>query len=290
VLLFLEQRVGRSLASAEAAMRASEHRFATFIEKGPAICSVKDENGAYVYINQQLANQFGTRQEDWIGRTDLELFPEEVARTFQENDLAVLKSGATSVVTEVAPALNGTKAYWLSYKFRLLDEAGRSYVGGMSINVTEQKRMEAELGVSSERYRDLIENASDLIQSVSPDGHFLFVNRAWRETLGYSEVELNGLFFFSVVDEDRQEECRDMFHQVFAGKTGVRIETVFVASDNRKISVEGTSDCEVEGGQVVSVRSIFRDITKRKQAEAEREKLLQELEATVASVKKLGAL
>jgi PAS domain S-box-containing protein len=99
-----------------------------------------------------------------------------------------------------------------------------------------------------------------------------------------------GLSFFSVVDEDRQKECRDMFQQVFAGKTGVRIETGFVASDNRKISVEGTSDCEVEGGQVVSVRSICRDITERKQAEAEREKLLQELEATIASVKKLGAL
>ena len=38
-----------------------------------------------------------------------------------------------------------------------------------------------------ELYRNLVENASDLIHSVTPDGTFLYVNKAWRDTLGYSE-------------------------------------------------------------------------------------------------------
>jgi PAS domain S-box-containing protein len=288
--LFVAVRAWRALSAAQRALLASEERFAAFMEKGPAVCYVKDENGAYVYLNQQWASQFGTKKEDWIGRSDQELFPEEVARMFRENDLAVLKSGVTSVVTEVAPAPDGSTTYWLSYKFPLQDERGNSYVGGMSVNVTEQKRIESQLGLSEERYRDLIENASDLIQSVGPDGQFLFVNRAWRETLGYTEGELARLSFFEIVDEARRNECRDTFHQIFAGKTGLQIETVFVASDGHKINVEGTSDCEVEGGSAVSIRSIFRNITSRKQAEAEREKLVQELRATIASVKELGGL
>jgi PAS domain S-box-containing protein len=290
VWLFVAIRSWRVLSSAQKALRASEERFAAFMEKGPAVCYVKDEHGAYVYLNQQWASQFGTNKEDWIGRTDQDLFPEEVARMFRENDLAVLKSGVTSVVTEVAPALDGSTTYWLSYKFPLQDEGGRSYVAGMSVNVTEQKRIETELGLSEERYRDLIESASDLIQSVGPDGQFLFVNQAWRETLGYTEVELAGVSFFDIVDADRRDECRDMFHQIFAGKIGLQIETVFVTSEGGKINVEGTSDCEVEGGHAVSIRSIFRNITSRKQAEAEREKLVQELRATIASVRELGGL
>jgi PAS domain S-box-containing protein len=288
--LFVAVRAWSALSVTQRALLASEERFAAFMEKGPAICYVKDENGAYVYLNHQWANQFGTKKEDWIGRTDQELFPEDVARMFRENDLAVLKSGVTSVVTEVAPAPDGSTTYWLSYKFPLQDEQGRSYVGGMSVNVTEQKRIETQLGLSEERYRDLIESASDLIQSVGPDGQFLFVNRAWRETLGYTEAQLASLSFFDIVDAERRDECRDMFHQIFSGKVGLQIETVFVASDGRKINVEGTSDCEVEGGSAVSIRSIFRDITSRKQAEAEREKLVQELRATIASVKELGGL
>jgi len=164
------------------------------------------------------------------------------------------------------------------------------FVGGMSVNVTEQKRIETKLGLSEERYHDLIESASDLIQSVGPDGQVLFVNRAWRETLGYSEAESTGLSFFNIVDDSRRNECRELFYQVFAGKSGLQIETVFLTLDGRKINVEGTSDCEVEGGRVISIRSIFRDITSRKQAEAEREKLVQELRATIASVKELGGL
>jgi PAS domain S-box-containing protein len=129
-----------------------------------------------------------------------------------------------------------------------------------------------------------------LVQSVGPDGQFLFVNQAWRETLGYTEAELAGRSFFEMVDPDRRDECRDMFHQIFAGKIGLQIETIFVTSGGSKINVEGTSDCEIEGGHAVSIRSIFRNITARKQAEAEREKLVQELRATIASVKELGGL
>jgi PAS domain-containing protein len=46
---------------------------------------------------------------------------------------------------------------------------------------------------SLEYLRDLVDNVNDLIQSVRPDGSFLFVNRAWRETLGYSQHEIDRL-------------------------------------------------------------------------------------------------
>jgi PAS domain S-box-containing protein len=220
----------------------------------------------------------------------LDLFPEEMGQTLRENDLAVLNSGTTSVLTEVVPGSDGSLMYWLSYKFRLQDEAGRFALGGMSLNVTEQKQIETKLGVTEARYHDLIESASDLIQSVRPDGQFLFANRAWRETLGFSESDLSGLSFFNIVAEDHRDECREMFYKIFSGESGLQIETVFVTSDGRKITVEGTSDCEMEGGRAVSVRSIFRDVTTRKQADAERERLVEELRTTIASVKELGGL
>jgi PAS domain S-box-containing protein len=288
--LLVALRYWTAFSSAQKALQTSKERFAGFMEKGPASCFIKNDEGAYVYLNQQLAGQFGTRKEDWIGRTDLDLFPEEMGQTLRENDLAVLNSGTASVLTEVVPGSDGSLMYWLSYKFRLQDEAGRFSLGGMSLNVTEQKQIETKLGVTEARYHDLIESASDLIQSVRPDGQFLFANRAWRETLGFSESDLSGLSFFNIVAEDHRDECREMFYKIFSGESGLQIETVFVTSDGREITVEGTSDCEMEGGRAVSVRSIFRDVTTRKQAEAERERLVEELRTTIASVKELGGL
>ena len=47
--------------------------------------------------------------------------------------------------------------------------------------------------VQGELFRDLCENAHDLIQCVSPEGRYLYVNRSWLETLGYETADVPGL-------------------------------------------------------------------------------------------------
>jgi PAS domain S-box-containing protein len=62
------------------------------------------------------------------------------------------------------------------------------------LNASLEARVESrtiELQEREAQLRDLFDNATDLIQSISPEGKFLFVNQAWQETLGYSEAELS---------------------------------------------------------------------------------------------------
>jgi len=70
-------------------------------------------------------------------------------------------------------------------------------------------KMSEQLRLSEEQYRDLFENATDLIQSVSPEGIFRYVNRAWRETLGYSDASLPKLNFFEVLHPGCHAEYRE---------------------------------------------------------------------------------
>jgi PAS domain S-box-containing protein len=131
----------------------------------------------------------------------------------------------------------------------------------------KRKRTEEALRESEERYRDLLENANDLIQSVTPEGSLIYVNRAWRETLGYSEEEIPGLSLMDIIHPDSKAHCAETFQRVMAGGDIERVEAMFVAKDGRTITVEGSVNCSFKDGKPVATRGIFRAITQHKQAE-----------------------
>ncbi len=120
-----------------------------------------------------------------------------------------------------------------------------------------------------ERYRDLFENANDLIQSISPDGSILYVNRAWREALGYTDDEITNLTIFDVIHPSCHEHCRELFERVMNGESIKDIEVEYISKDGRKIALEGSANCRLADGKPVATRSIFRDVTDRKAMEAQ---------------------
>lgn len=133
--------------------------------------------------------------------------------------------------------------------------------------MSQLNQQEQELRECAEMYRDLCENANDLIQCVTPDGRILYVNRAWKETLGYSDEEVAGLTLLDIIHPESQAHCMAVFKSVIAGERVDKIEAVLVAKDGKEIVVEGSANCRFEGGKPISTRSIFRDITERKKME-----------------------
>jgi PAS domain S-box-containing protein len=135
--------------------------------------------------------------------------------------------------------------------------------------ILERLQAAAALSESEERYRDLFENATDLIQSVGPDGQYIFTNRHWRETLGYTGEEVARLTMFDVLAPESHDHCRQLFAELMHGGDVVCAEATFLAKDGRRVFVEGNLSCSFKDGKPVATRGFFRDITERKLAEAE---------------------
>ncbi len=115
--------------------------------------------------------------------------------------------------------------------------------------------------------RDYLENANDMIQSMSPEGRLLYVNRKWRETLGYSEIDLEHLSALDIVHPDSRAEFQVSLQLAARGDAAENVNSVFVSRDGHDIFVAGNLRPRIEGGNVVALRAIFSDITKHKQAE-----------------------
>lgn len=122
-------------------------------------------------------------------------------------------------------------------------------------------------------FRDLCENAQDLIQSIDADGRFLYVNRAWHETLGYSKHEVGELNVFDIIHPDSHDHCRQALSELATGTAMAHVVADFVSKDGRRIPVQGSVSCKIEGGQMVATRGIFRDMSEQKRAEEDLDRL-----------------
>lgn len=131
----------------------------------------------------------------------------------------------------------------------------------------EMNRMLEALEKSEENYRNLFENANDLIQSVDAEGIFLNVNKKWRTMLGYTLDEVRQMYFTDIIRKDRVPHCLEWLKRISMGESVDSVETVFVSKDGRELYVEGSINAQHIDGRFICTRGIFRDITFRKQME-----------------------
>ena len=148
---------------------------------------------------------------------------------------------------------------WSHTELEALKTAARTF--GVAI---QRRQDEEALAASEAKYRELLESANDLVQSVSPDGRFQFVNRAWKEALGYSDQEIKGLTIWDVVQPTQSEPGRDVLQSMLIDDGLGRFEAVFAGKDGGEIAVEGAVTCRYQDGLPIAAQGIFRDITERR--------------------------
>jgi PAS domain S-box-containing protein len=115
------------------------------IDATPDAIFVKDLEGRYVLMNRAAAKFISRTPEDIVGRNDFELYPEDTARRFVEDDKAVLASGQAMSFEGVAAIPSGTQAYLVT-KGVYRDKSGKILgVYGISHDVTELRRAQESL-------------------------------------------------------------------------------------------------------------------------------------------------
>lgn len=120
---------------------------------------------------------------------------------------------------------------------------------------------------AKEQLDDLLDSASDLILSAAPDGRLLYVNRAFRETLGYDAGDVARLGLFDLLAPPSRADWTSAFWLLREGRPGVRREGSFLRKDGRVAVLDGTITCRREAGQPVAMRAILRDVTEQRRAE-----------------------
>ena len=131
---------------------------------------------------------------------------------------------------------------------------------------------------SEERYRSLVENAKDVIYTLSTDGRVTSLNPCFETITGWSLSDWLGKPFQPIVHPDDLPSAVEFFQRVLWGETLPIFELRVLAKSGEYIHTEFTETPLIKDGQVVGVLGIGRDITERKRAQAALRRLNETLE------------
>jgi PAS domain S-box-containing protein len=254
------------------ALRESEERFRLFMDNSPTLAWVKDDEGRYVYLGRTYGPRFGVQAADRLGKTDAELWPPDVAAEFRRNDLAVLTTGQTIQTVEETREPDGSRCCWLSTKFPFRDAAGKRYVGGIGLEITERIKMEAALGASERRFRAIFNNQCLYIVLVSPEGRIVEMSDSILRGTGVSPEEAIGELF---VDgpwwrdlPEMRARWRRQFEQALARQAPSQDEAEYRTKDGElRHALNTVTALRDEQGELEFFLCEGLDITERKRAE-----------------------
>lgn len=134
-------------------------------------------------------------------------------------------------------------------------------------DITSRIMTESRLRDQEQMYRQVFENVNDIIQCVVADGSFLFVNRLWRETLGYSADEMAGLKIWNIIAPDYRKECLDHFNNLFKGQQLEQIRTSFYSKSGQEIPVVGQVSSSFADGKPQTTFGMFRIVNSETKSE-----------------------
>lgn len=184
------------------------------------------------------------------------------------------------VVTEhVHSDGNGQNKYVEVHGYPIFGEGGKvDKIIEYSIDVSERKEAENKIKEQEERFKDILDGAHDLIQSISTNGKVIYVNKAWKDALGYSDEEIKNLNVFEIIHPADIISCQTEFREILSGKALGNLETRFRTKKGGYIKVNGAVSCKFENGKPVSTRGIFRDVTRQYIEQEELRKRTAEIE------------
>jgi PAS domain S-box-containing protein len=111
-------------------LEASQHLLKQFMEHSPSTTFVKDDCGRYVFYNANFAKFAGIDRTEWLGRSDDEVFPKEIAAKYKDQDLRVMGTDQTLEFLDEARDFEGVLHRFRSIKFIYKDVGGRKLLAG----------------------------------------------------------------------------------------------------------------------------------------------------------------
>jgi len=269
VVYFIIRSQLKAKENAQQLLEQNKQLLQSIIDNTSNPISIKKLNGEYLLINKNFGELFGTTNERIIGKTDYDFLPKEIAEMYRNSDLEVAKKLIELKSEETIMQKDGTHTY-IAVKFPLYDETGRIYaIGGISTDITERKELENSLKAA-----DTFFNMSFDVFTVAKNDHFIKINAAFTNTLGYTQKDMDEIKFMDLTHPDDRATSNEVLAEILKGKTVISFKNRVRHKDGTYRWLDWNSNIDLKEGIIYSAA---RDITETVELGIEQQKAVDEL-------------
>ena len=255
---------------AEQGLRASEERLRLFVEHAPAAIAMFDRQMRYIAVSQRWLTDYHLSAQDLIGRSHYEVFP-ELAESWKEIHRRCLAGAVEKCDEDPFPRADG-KLDWVRWEIHPWrnEKAEIDGIIVFSDLITERKLAQEALAASENRFRALLDSASQGIVAVDESSRIVLVNGTTEEMFEYSRTELLGQPLEVLLPERyrtaHDEHLRRYFGRPHTRVMGLGIDLYGRSRNGREFPIEVSLSYVEQGGSRLAM-ALVTDITERRRAE-----------------------
>jgi diguanylate cyclase (GGDEF)-like protein/PAS domain S-box-containing protein len=256
----------------------SDEKYRMIFEHSPLGILHFDENGTITACNRQFVTIIGSSKDKLIGLNML-------TGINDERVTAAVRRALTGEIGHFEgdyQSITADKVSPLKADFAPLKSEDGSVLGGIGVveDITERKRAEGQVARGEKRYRQLVEQAGDIVFQTDRSGHFVLVNPAIVKMTGYSEQEFIGRHYLDFIDPAQRPEVARLYGLQFAKRIPYTYsEVAVVTKDGRLLWLGQNVHLLIEHDEIEGFQAICRDITDRKRVEEELRRSKETIEA-----------
>jgi PAS domain S-box-containing protein len=242
------------------ALRQSETRLRTVVGSASLILFVLNKDGIFTLAEGEGLKSLGVKPDDLVGHSVFELYGHNA--DIINNIRRALAGETFSATVEIADLAFGTR-------YSPLTDETDQVIGviGVATDITENRKAQKALEENEQRYRELFENANDIIYTHDLAGNFTSLNRVGEQITGYTRQEAATMNISDVLSPEYVTVAREMMARKKDNKAPTVYELEIVTKGNRRVRLEVSTRLIYNDGKPVGVQGIGRDLTERKRSE-----------------------
>ena len=253
---------------AQQALIESENRFRTLVQNNSDVITLINPNGIILYDSPGVSALLGVSPDERLGCEALRwVHPDDIPYLQMLHEEILREPGAKARAQFRLRHADGSWRWCDSWAVNLLQEPGVQALAACFRDITELKRVETALRESEQRYRKLIEDASDVIFTIDLNGNITSVNGIAERVSGYRRQELLGMNVREIAAPEYVATIRQTIEERLRGDAALPLEAELITRDGQRVAMEVSGRLQFSNGVPAGVLCIARDVSPRKRTE-----------------------